>query len=347
MKKEVLAIIPARSGSKGITHKNIRSVAGKPLIAWSIEQALDSKLITRVIVSTDSEDYAAISRKYGAEVPFIRPKEISQDQSADIEVFKHALHWLKENENYQPEYCVHLRPTSPIRAKGQIDDVLKELMNSPEADSVRTIVETPHTPYKMWGIDQDYLLSPILNLDYLKEPYNEPRQKLPKVFLQTANIDAFKSSVITLQDSMTGTKIKGFIEKNFFDIDSLDELEKVITTILINSEKPKNKQTICFDIDGVIATIVPSNEYALAKCNKDTIKLISNLKKLGFKIVLYTARGSATGINWKETTKKQMNEWGVEYDELHFGKPAALYYVDDRLISLNNLQNLVNNLNKK
>src|SRR2546430_1486167 len=99
----VLALIPARAGSQSIRDKNIRPVAGKPLLVHSIEHAKSSALITRVIVSTDSEEYAKIARAAGAEVPFLRPAEISRDESTDLEVFLHALGWLKKNENYEPE----------------------------------------------------------------------------------------------------------------------------------------------------------------------------------------------------------------------------------------------------
>src|SRR5687768_2663157 len=112
---DVLALIPARGGSKRIPRKNIHLVAGKPMIAYSIEQALQTPEITRVIVSTDDEEIAAIARSWGAEVPFLRPAEISQDLSTDLEVFTHALFWLAEHENYHPAICVHLRPTHPVR----------------------------------------------------------------------------------------------------------------------------------------------------------------------------------------------------------------------------------------
>ena len=346
--KKILAIIPARSGSKSVPHKNIRSVAGKPLIAWTIEQAKKSNLIDRIIVSTDSKEYAAIAQSFGAEVPFIRPKYLSSDYSTDLEVFKHTLDWLSQNENYIPDYCVHLRPTCPVREDGQIDMVIQKLLESPEADSIKTIVEAPHTPYKMWKIkDKNYQINPILNDSGIDEPYNEPRQKLPKTYLQTANIDVVKSSVITNKQSMSGDIIIGFIEQEFNDIDSLDELENVIRTLSTEnfSEAARNNETICFDIDGVIATLSPNNDYTKADCNSDVVELIRQLKKMGFKIVLNTARGSQTGIDWREITKNQMQEWGVEYDELYLGKPAAIYYIDDRLISINNLKRMINHTN--
>jgi CMP-N-acetylneuraminic acid synthetase len=115
---EVLALIPARGGSKGIPRKNIRDFSGYPLIAWSIAAAKQSELVTRVIVSTDDEEIAAVARAWGAETPFLRPAEFAEDKTTDLPVFVHALAWLAENENYRPDVVVQLRPTSPIRPSG-------------------------------------------------------------------------------------------------------------------------------------------------------------------------------------------------------------------------------------
>ena len=129
---EVIAIIPARSGSRSIVDKNICEVAGKPLMAWSIEHALASKLVGRAIVSTDSKEYAAIARKYGAETPFLRPVEIAGDEATDLQAFTHTLNWLKDNEGYTPDICVHLRPTYPVRRPGIIDECVRILLEDPE-----------------------------------------------------------------------------------------------------------------------------------------------------------------------------------------------------------------------
>ncbi len=346
----ILAIIPARSGSKSIPNKNIRSVGGKPLLAWSILQAKESKLINRIILSTDSKEYAKIGMEYGAEVPFIRPDQLSQDSSTDLEVFKHLLTWLWENEKYVPDYCVHLRPTCPIRNDGEIDAVISSIIANPEVDSIRTITESPLTPYKMWKLMNNENIEPLLGIEGMQDVYNEPRQLLPKVYIQTANIDVIKSEVILAKNSMSGTIIRGFIEDEFNDIDTFEDLDKAIIKL---QKKEGNinsfgtiQETICFDIDGVIANLTPNNNYELASCNYEVVELINDLKLQGFKIVLYTARGSKTGIDWTELTKTQMKEWNVNYDELYFGKPAALYYVDDRLISIENLKTLLNNLKK-
>jgi CMP-N,N'-diacetyllegionaminic acid synthase len=340
---ECLAIIPARSGSKGLSDKNIRQIAGKPLMAWSIEHAIDSEQITRVIVSTDSEQYAQIARDYGAEVPFIRPSEISGDHATDLDVFSHALKWLQENENYVPDICVHLRPTCPVREPVVIDSIVNILLSKPELDSVRTVTPVFHPPYKMWTRGEDGYLSPVVSVPGIKEAWNEPRQKLPVAYIQTASIDAVRTRVIVENQSMTGSRIYGYVETDFYDIDTLEELEKAENKLAERKEcppAPSRSKTICCDIDGVIAAIVTDNDYNQSFPREEIICQIRELHRQGHRIILFTARGTMTGIDWRTLTEKQMKKWGVPYDELHFGKPAADYYVDDRALRDNELDQI-------
>ena len=223
-KYETLAVIPARSGSKSVKDKNIRTMAGKPMIAYSIEHALNAPSIDRVIVSTDSEKYAAISREYGAEVPFIRPEEYATDNALDLAVFRHALYFLRESENYEPDIVVQLRPTYPIRDIQDIENMIKYLIEHPEVDSVRCIAPAKETPYKMWFMDDKNILEPIMK--DIPESYNMPRQQLPKVYYQNACIDVFRTEVITKKNSMTGEVIAGYYMKENFDIDTEDEFLK-------------------------------------------------------------------------------------------------------------------------
>jgi N-acylneuraminate cytidylyltransferase len=204
-KPDVLAIIPARGGSKGIPRKNIRSFAGHPLIAYSIEAGLQASTVTRVIVSTDDEEIAAVARQYGADVPFLRPAEHAQDQTLDLPVFQHALDWLQEHENYCPQVVVQLRPTSPIRPPTLVDEAVSLLLAHPEAGSVRGVVPSGQNPYKMWRIEGGRML-PLLDVPGVLEPYNAPRQSLPSVFWQTGHIDAIRPAVIH-SGSMSGELI--------------------------------------------------------------------------------------------------------------------------------------------
>ncbi|WP_322507464.1 acylneuraminate cytidylyltransferase [Anaerolinea sp.] len=204
---EVLAIIPARGGSKGIPRKNIKPFAGHPLIAYSIAAGVQAESVTRVIVSTDDEEIAAVAREYGAEVPFLRPAELAQDQTLDLPVFQHALRWLEEQEGYRPEVVVQLRPTSPVRPPHLVDEAVRILLEHPEADSVRGVVPAGQNPHKMWRIDpQTGVMKNLLDVPGVEEPYNAPRQILPPVYWQTGHIDAIRPRVIHA-GSMSGKVI--------------------------------------------------------------------------------------------------------------------------------------------
>jgi len=335
----VLALIPARSGSKGIPHKNIRMFRGKPLLAHSIEHAQGSEIVSRIIVSTDSEKYAEIARQYGAETPFLRPHKLSQDLSTDLETFVHALNWLSENENYVPNIVVHLRPTYPVRKTRDIDAMIRILLEHSDVDSVRSVTLVPETPYKMWLRDQTGILSPVASLD-IPEPYNQPRQALPTVYLQNACIDVVRSSVILDQHSMTGRTIHGYVMAENYDIDTEAQLAGVVAMFESDSAQSTGVEirTFCFDIDGVIAKLTPDNRYEQAQPCQEVIDYVNALYKRGHRIILHTARGSLTGLDWTEVTTQQMYEWGVQYHTLTFGKPAADYYIDDRAIMLDRLE---------
>jgi N-acylneuraminate cytidylyltransferase len=241
MVSEVLALIPARGGSKSIPRKNILLLAGRPLVAYSIAASLSSETITRTIVSTDDEEIAAISRKFGAETPFLRPTEISQDDTPDLPVFEHALTWLVEQEGYRPEIVVHLRPTSPFRRVWHIDQAVQRLLERPEADTVRTVCVPFQNPFKMWRIDPDGFMQPLaartksnirgilpesvelsLKETGFLEPYNMPRQLLPEIYWQTGYVDVTWSVTILDKKSMTGDRILPLIinSSEWIDIDS-------------------------------------------------------------------------------------------------------------------------------
>jgi N-acylneuraminate cytidylyltransferase len=221
---ETLVLIPARSGSKSIPRKNIRPFAGHPLIAYSIAAGLAAEMVSRVVVSTDDEEIAAVARRYGAETPFLRPAELSQDHTADLPVFQHALEWLAEHEDFRPEIVVQLRPTSPFRRVSHIDQAVYRLLERPEADSVRTVCTPFQNPFKMWRIGPDGLMQPLLGAEY-SEPYNMPRQLLPEVFWQTGYVDVAWADTILQKDSMTGDRILPLVidPSEWIDIDSPDD----------------------------------------------------------------------------------------------------------------------------
>ena len=221
---EILVIIPARGGSKGIPRKNIRPFAGYPLIAFSIAAGLACRRVSRVIVSTDDEEIAEIARRHGAETPFLRPGGLAADNVTDLPVFQHALSWLGENENYHPDLVIHLHATSPVRPLDCLDRGIQLMLVHPDVECVRSVIPPSQNPYKMWHVkEQGGLMTPILQVEGLDEPFNTPRQQLPPVFLQTGHTNVIQAKTI-LGGSMTGRLIMPLMIDPAYEID-LDTLE--------------------------------------------------------------------------------------------------------------------------
>ncbi len=217
----ILAIIPARGGSKSIPRKNIKLMAGVPLIAYSIAAAKAARQIARVIVTTDDDEIAAVARRWGAEVPFMRPAELAQDETPDLPVFTHALNWLAQNEDYRPDTIVHLRPTTPFRRLSHVEHALDILTQSPEVDSVRSVSVPSQNPYKMWVVGTEGQLRPLIE-GPVPEAYNLPRQRLPIVYLHNGYVDVIRRQTLLEQNSMTGAHIAPLIlnPEDLIDIDS-------------------------------------------------------------------------------------------------------------------------------
>jgi CMP-N,N'-diacetyllegionaminic acid synthase len=221
----IIAIIPARSGSKGVPGKNIRLLGGIPLFAFSIIAAKMMPSVSRVIVSTDSEEYAHIAKEYGAEVPFLRPIEISGDKSTDFDLFLHALNWFKENENLIPEYILHLRPTTPLRNPQIMEDAVKLfIQNKNLASSLRSGHSAPESPYKWFLKDgNNYFMG--LRDDLTPEKVNLPRQSFPSVYIPDGYIDILKSSVILTSGTLHGDKMLVFESPFCVEVDTKDDFE--------------------------------------------------------------------------------------------------------------------------
>lgn len=263
---EILAVIPARGGSKGIPHKNIRNFAGYPLIAYSIAAALQSELVTRVIVSTDDPEIAEVARQCGADVPFLRPPELAQDATLDLPVFQHALAWLTSNEAYAPDFVIQLRPTSPVRPVGLVDEAGRLLQQHPEADSVRGVVLAGENPHKMWRINpENGQMKNLLDVPGIAEPYNAPRQVLPPVYWQTGHIDVIRPAAILSKNSMSGDVILPVLVDPRFtvDIDDLSDWARaewlvyqgglnLVTPGQRRRPLPEKVSLVVFDFDGVM-----------------------------------------------------------------------------------------------
>ncbi|MCL4273880.1 MAG: acylneuraminate cytidylyltransferase [Anaerolineales bacterium] len=303
--KDILALIPARGGSKGIPRKNIRSFAGYPLIAWSIVAAKQSALVTRIIVSTDDEEIAAVAREWGAEVPFLRPSELAQDKTTDLPVFEHALKFLEEVEGYYPGIIVQLRPTSPIRPKGMVDGAVSILLNHKDADCVRGVVPAAQNPFKMWRFNgEDKPLHPLLEVDGIPEPYNAPRQILPPVYWQTGHIDAIRLATITNKKSLTGDVIYPLVidPKYTVDIDTPADWVKyeaviyggldVVSPGESRRRMPETVQMIICDFDGVVTdNLVLTDEKgkeSVAASRSDSMH-IKTLREKGVEVMILSS----------------------------------------------------------
>lgn len=216
-KETVLAVIQARAGSKGVPGKNIRPLLGKPLMAWMIAAALRARRIDRLILSTDSPEYARIGRSLGVEVPFLRPKEWATDSATDLQVMTHALQWLREEEGYEPDVAVRLQPTNPTFPTELIDRGIEMLLAESEADSLRPVTPAPKHPFKMWQwSEEECWITPFVPAEKtgFTEPYNMSRHLLPPVWVQVGALEAVRSPVIVRQRSMAGKKILGLRVEN-------------------------------------------------------------------------------------------------------------------------------------
>ena len=264
-KPDILGIIPARGGSKGIPRKNIRDFTGYPLIAYSIAAGLQSQHITRLIVTTDDPEIADIAKSFGAEVPFIRPAALAQDDTLDLPVFQHALNWLEEEDGYKPQAVVHLRPTSPVRPVGLVDESIEIMLEHPQADSVRGVVPAGQNPFKMWQIGPYGKMTPLLQVEGIDEPYNAPRQSLPKVYWHTGIIDVIRPYVILEKNSMSGDVILPVYVDPVYSVDidtpqDWAECEHLIREmnldIVFPGKRPRawpnEVSLVVFDFDGVM-----------------------------------------------------------------------------------------------
>ena len=220
----IIAVIPARFGSKGVPGKNIKELAGKPLIAYSILAGIKSKLIDRVIVSTDSDEYASISKDYGAEVPFIRPNEYSSDDSTDYDFVKHLLDWLAGNEEVLFDYIIHLRPTTPFRDPDVLDSAIKKFKSNEQATSLRSAHEMPETAYKQFELEGKYFKT-ICTGSFDLDDANNSRQSFPKTYTPNGYVDILKTSYILGKNLLHGNRVLGFITDFTVEVDSIEDFE--------------------------------------------------------------------------------------------------------------------------
>ncbi len=219
---EVVALIPARAGSKGVPGKNIRLLGGYSLLAWSIAASLKTKSIDRVIVSTDSEEYATLARELGADVPFLRPAELSGDSSTDYDFVLHSLNWLRENSS-EPDYIVHIRPTTPFREPEMIEQAIKQFKSAITATAMRSVHEMSESAYKTFEIASTGVLqcvgSGITSLDAA----NNARQGFAKTYQANGYVDILLTSFIRKQGLLHGDSVLPFITPVVTEVDSEED----------------------------------------------------------------------------------------------------------------------------
>jgi len=221
---KIMAVVPARSGSKGVPNKNIRELSGKPLLAYSIVAAQKASLIDRIIVSTDSDEYAFLAKEYRAEIPFLRPSEYADDKSTDYDFVKHLLDWLADNENTLPEYIVHLRPTTPFRNPDVLDDAIKKFIINEKATSLRSAHKMSESAYKQFELDDKYFKT-ICTGNFDLDDANNGRQSFAATYAPNGYVDILKTSHILSKKLLHGKRVMGYITDYTTEVDTEEDFE--------------------------------------------------------------------------------------------------------------------------
>jgi CMP-N-acetylneuraminic acid synthetase len=249
----VLAVVPARGGSKGIPRKNLQPLGGRPLVAHAVQAGLGASLVSRVLCSTDDPEIAEVARQAGAEVPFLRPAELAQDTTEDWPVFVHALDWLQAHDGWAPDLVVNLRPTSPLRTPRHVDDAIRLLLES-RADSVKAVCLARQHPHKMWLLPASgggtapstsgsagptstrrsaAHLEPFLKTDFrLRRGPDVPRAELEDVYWQNGVVDVTRLEVIREQKVMIGRRVAGLVTEPEESIDIDTPLDLALAELL-------------------------------------------------------------------------------------------------------------------
>ncbi len=217
---KILGVITARGGSKSIPRKNIKELCGKPLIAYTIAAAKESGVFDRVILSTDDREIADVARRYGCEVPFMRPAELAQDTTPHLPVMQHAVSWLKEHEGYEPDFVAILQPTAPLRQAWHLREAA-ELLKKTGADSVVSMVEIPghHSPYWAVKVDEQGLGTLLLSGDPIRKRIPR-RQSLPKAYAHSGAIYLFRTSLLfdPVEPNFYGDRVAAYIMEDKYNV---------------------------------------------------------------------------------------------------------------------------------
>ena len=217
----ICALVTARSGSKGVTDKNIKIIGGHSLLQWAIKACLKSQSITQVYLSTDSEQYLNIGKDCGALVPFLRPKELASDTANDLDVIKHFLSEI----NYIPDALLHIRPTTPLRDPSILDKAIGMFfMKKNELTSLRSVHELSESAYKSFEVNNEGFLSTIGAIEN-GDKANLPRQAFPKTYVANGYVDVLDPNYILKESKLHGDKILAFQTPVVTEVDSIEDLE--------------------------------------------------------------------------------------------------------------------------
>ena len=234
---KICGLIPARGGSKGVPRKNIKMLGDKPLIAYTIEDAIKSKYLTNIIVSTEDIEIANISRFYGAEIPFMRPKKLAQSETPMIDVLKHAIAFYESIGEEFDAYCI-LQPTTPYRVENDIDGTIEKMLKT-DADTSMTIYKVPHVynPYWVYFKNSNEQLELSMKVENVLR-----RQELPEAYARAGSAYVVKSNTIKKYNSIYGKKVVGYEINNILDVnidemDDWEKAEKLLGTYLRLKEK--------------------------------------------------------------------------------------------------------------
>ncbi len=217
---KILGVITARGGSKSIPRKNIKELYGKPLIVYTVEAAQKSGVFGRIILSTDDEEIAEVAKRYGVEVPFVRPPELAQDTTPHLPVMQHAVTWLKDQEGYEPDFVAILQPTAPLRQAFHLREAV-ELLQKTGADSVVSMMEIPghFSPYWAVKVDGDGLGTLLLSGEPIKKRIPR-RQSLPKAYTNNGAIYLFRTSLLfdSAEPNFYGDKVAAYIMEDEYNV---------------------------------------------------------------------------------------------------------------------------------
>lgn len=222
----IFALIPARSGSKGVPHKNVKLLGNHPLLAWSIAACKNAALIDRVIVSTDSEEYANVARQIGAEVPFLRPAEISGDRSTDYDFIRHSLDWFSQNDS-EPDYLVHIRPTTPFRSPDLIDRAVAAFVGHPQATALRSVHPMSESAYKTFEIAAGGQLKRVASESTELDAANYARQEFPMTYIANGYVDVLSTAYIRENELIHGNHVLPFITPVVNEVDTIDDFSRL------------------------------------------------------------------------------------------------------------------------